>query len=152
MKLSLQRIFYGDKSTLGKLYIDDAFACFTLELPYKHGEPGSAIPEGTFPVELRPSPKFLASDDPWARNYAYRMPHIQNIPGRSLIMIHWGNEPENTEGCVLVGLGYRKDYVSHSREAFAGVFDRLLAGEDLTITVERVGTTQQAVQQAAIEG
>lgn len=120
MELILQRLHFTKLSTCGELTIDDDREIFlhTLELPVKDGKPGSAIPPGRYGIELSPSPKFMISTQPWVKSYAEKMPHIVGIPGRSLILIHWGNHPEDTDGCILVGLTHALDEVGDSRKAF----------------------------------
>src|SRR6266436_7240008 len=98
MNLELTRWIFTPESTEGELIVSD-LTLMTLELPVKNGFPGSAIPTGTYPVVLAPSPKFEAVRDSWVQNYAGTIPHIINIPNRTNILIHWGNSPENTEGC-----------------------------------------------------
>lgn len=141
MELILTSTDFDANSTEGILSIEgDSFHCFTLELPFTDGSPGSAIPAGRFPVVLQPSPKFEGSDDPWVQNYAAAMPHINEIPGRSLIMIHWGNEPHNTEGCVLVGETKGADFIGSSRSAFAQLYSLIrdsAAAGDCFITIKR---------------
>lgn len=129
MKLTLQRLVYTDASTAGQLFVNDEMECWTLELPHKDGKPGSAIPAGTYRVVLGPSPKFLQSNDPWVKKYAGKIPHIQNIPGRSNILIHWGNYPKDTEGCILVGRVHQPNFVGESRTAFAELHEKLIGTE-----------------------
>jgi Family of unknown function (DUF5675) len=140
MKLALQRLVLTPQSTCGNLYVNDALECWTLELPVVNGLPGSAIPAGTYPVVLAPSPRFLAlTGDAWVQQYAGAMPHIQPIPGRSLIMIHWGNYPSNTDGCVLVGKSHQSDSIGESRQAFSELYplikSAINSGEGVTIEV-----------------
>ena len=129
MKFTLERFSYGIKSTQGQLLVDGAPQCYTLELPYTDGKPGSAIPEGTYPVTVYPSPKF-----------GRLMPLIIGIPGRSQIELHWGNTPADTDGCVLLGKTTSADFIGESREAFdefwAKVQGALEAG-GVTITIKR---------------
>lgn len=125
MLLVLTRIIFSNRSTEGELDIDGGFECFTLELPVTDGKPGSAIPPGEYSVVFAPSPKFQKSADPWVKQYADAMPHIEGIDGRSLIMIHWGNDPNETEGCILVGLERNVDEVEHSRAAFSAMYDKI---------------------------
>ena len=107
MNILVQRDTFTDKSTTGTLYLDGKQFCWTLELPNKDGLPGSCIPQGTYPVTVYPSPKF-----------GRLMPLLQNVPSRSTIEIHWGNYPENTDGCILIGLTRDTDYIGESRMAF----------------------------------
>lgn len=150
MELTLQRIWAGTASTCGELTCNGS-KFYTLELPVRDGLPGSAIPTGRYPIELAPSPKFLATGehDPWVEIYAGQMPHVVQIPGRSLIMIHWGNTPHDTDGCILVGLHHDLDQVGESRKAFEQLFD--LIGEsaragDCWITVKDAPTTDLSMQ------
>jgi hypothetical protein len=118
MQLTLMRQPSTQISTNGALDINDAFECYTLELPVIDGLADSAIPAGIYPVTLGPSPKFLASPDPWEQQMGQCIPHIDNVPNRSAIEIHWGNTASNTEGCVLVGITTGPDSVGYSRAAF----------------------------------
>jgi len=128
MDLKLQRITFTDKSTIGELTLNGDKLCYTLELPVKDALPGSAIPPGLYPVLDLPSPRF-------GRN----VPHIEDIPNRSNILIHWGNYPTDTEGCILVGMTAETDFIGNSRKAFDllyGLFKTALtAGEDVRLEV-----------------
>lgn len=132
MILNLRRQAPTETSTLGSLYYDaadDVPACYTLELPLRDGLPGSAIPDGLYSIILAPSPKFQLEGrtDRWIAGYADRMPHIIGIPNRSLIMLHWGNLADETNGCVLVGTRAGANMVFNSRVAFEDIFPRIAA-------------------------
>jgi hypothetical protein len=111
MQMRLQRLTFTDKSTIGELYVNGDKLCYTLELPIKDALPGSAIPQGIYPVTNRYSPRF-------GRN----VPHVDDIPNRSDILIHWGNYPTDTEGCILVGMTAAQDFIGESRKAFDELF------------------------------
>ena len=135
MQLTLKRLWFTDESTQGELYIDGAFQCYTLELPNKDGLPGSCIPQGTYKIELQSSPKFELSTDPWVQQYAKQMPHLVGIPRRSLIMIHWLNTPEETEGCIGVGESYSTNFIGESRAAFEALFPKIATSEGCSIAI-----------------
>lgn len=107
MNLTLVRDTFTDISTTGELSIDGKPFCWTLELPNKDGLHGSCIPQGTYLVTAQMSPRFGRS-----------MPHLQDVPNRSSILIHWGNTAEDTEGCILLGGTRDKDFVGKSRQMF----------------------------------
>src|SRR5882724_4436104 len=116
------------------LYIEgtSSHECYTLELPNKDGKPGSCIPQGTYKVILNHSPKFSGDrtfDELTARmGLLPLMPEIVGIPGRSNIRIHWGNDPSNTEGCILLGETRSEDFIGESRAAFASFYAKLVLG------------------------
>ena len=128
MQLTLNRDTFTEVSTEGELTFDDGTGStfpvlYTLELPNKDGLPGSCIPAGTYPVILAPSPKFSLSNDPWVLRYSSVMPHIIQIPDRTLIMIHWLNTVIETDGCVGVGLSRAENFIGSSRKAFEMLWD-----------------------------
>lgn len=55
-------------------------------------EPGTPIPAGTYPIEVRYSPK---------RNCA--VPGLLDVAGHTDVEVHWGNFPEETTDCILPG-------------------------------------------------
>lgn len=71
---------------MGELFFGGEHECFTLE------RVGVAIPAGTYRLDLYQSPHFNRL-----------MPMLCDVPGRSDILIHWGNYPQNSDGCILVG-------------------------------------------------
>lgn len=148
MQLKLQRLYMDDTCTIGELTDGADLNLFTLELPVRDGLPGSAIPSGTFPLANRISPRF-------GRN----VPHVDAIPNRSNILIHWGNTATDTEGCILVGMSYERDnphFIGRSREAFDKLYGEftaaLVRGESVTLTVQGGQPTNAADVRAAATG
>ena len=130
MILKLMRLWFTDRSTCGELYIDNVRFSYTLELPNKDGRPGSCIAQGTYPVVA------------WmSRKFGRTMPLLENVPLRdpdAKIEIHWGNSPEDTEGCILLGNTRDTDYIGNSRMAFDNFWHKFmpaLSGGTVTITV-----------------
>lgn len=71
-----------------------------IESKKKYGN--TAIPIGTYQISMDVvSPKF--KDRSWAKPWKGKLPRIQNVPGYSGVLIHVGNKPEDTLGCILVG-------------------------------------------------
>lgn len=132
MNFTLQR-GAGTRSTPGVLYAEGMQQLYTLELPVKDGKPGSAIPAGTYKIERAPSPRFMLSIDPWVLGYAKEMPHLLDIPGRSLIMVHFGNYVTETDGCILVGLTRADNFIGASRDAFIKFYGMLDGDDDILI-------------------
>lgn len=106
--LVLKRIFQNDKYTIGKLYLNDTYLCDTLEPPKYVNHP--CIDKGTYRIGYQFSNKF-------GRN----MPFLLSVKGRVGIMIHYGNYPKDTQGCILVGRNLQKGSVSNSKKTFDNV-------------------------------
>lgn len=106
--LVLKRIFQNDKYTIGKLYLNDTYLCDTLEPPKYVNHP--CIEKGTYRIGYQYSNKF-------GRN----MPFLLNVNGRVGIMIHSGNYPKDTKGCILLGRNLAKGSVSNSKQTFQNV-------------------------------
>ena len=52
------------------------------------------------------------------------------------LRIHCGNTEDDTEGCVLVGLGRQEDRIVGSQLAFDGLMEKLQAAEgEITIDI-----------------
>lgn len=139
MKLLLKRILFNDTNTLGTLYIDGVFECYTLEDVVRErrgiavstwkikGE--TAIPVGTYKVARTMSARLKRI-----------LPLLIGVSGYAGIRIHPGNTEKDTEGCILVGQAKTEVSVTASRAAF-GILDQkikaaLVLGREVWITVE----------------
>ena len=116
MTLTVQREPTLDGATLGSLYLDGAWFCFTLEdrireqpgVPVEQWKvPGTtAIPSGRYRLVLSLSARFQRI-----------LPEVLAVPGFRGIRIHSGNSLADTEGCLLVGSGRSWGRVTGSRVA-----------------------------------
>ena len=113
MEMTLTRTAKRKDYTIGALNIDDEYFCDTLEPTWRDlgpGRPGhkiagrTAIPDGRYPVVVTWSPKFKK----W-------LPLLLHVPQFEGIRIHAGNTPDDTEGCILVGLRVKPGKVLDSR-------------------------------------
>ena len=120
MRLELLRVVLTPRCTVGVLRVDGVHHCFTLEDTVR--APGikvmkqTAIPAGTYRVEITHSPRF-----------GVEMPLVMNVPGFEGIRIHSGNTKDDTEGCLLVGrhvllTGTAEYQVTESRAAYVDLF------------------------------
>ena len=139
MNLELRRHPSSSNSTIGLLYIENIFECFTLEDVVREipGEPveswkipgKTAISAGRYRITVTPSARFKRD-----------LPLLNDVPGFKGVRIHTGNTSEDTEGCILVGDQMAADSVVQSRLAFAQLFDKLKAAlnnwEEIWITVK----------------
>ena len=131
MKMKLVRTWFTDKSTIGKLYIDDVFFCYTLEDVVRptgvkiKGE--TAIPYSTYKVIINHSQR--CDKD---------LPLLLDVPNFEGIRIHAGNAAKDTEGCILVGMGYNPsnpDFILDSRTALVHVMGVMLGKNGVTIEI-----------------
>lgn len=117
MKLTLKRIALRPTYTIGKLYIDDAYFCDTLEDTvrdinksgkFDNGEwkikGKTAIPYGTYEIKWTYSPRF--------KKYT---PQLMNVPSFEGIRVHAGNTSADTEGCLILGENKQVGKVLNSR-------------------------------------
>lgn len=112
MIISVRRTDYLEKCTIGQLYVDWVWKCYTLERPPHPITGKGCIPPGDYPVIIDFSNRFQRD-----------MPHILQVPGYQGIRIHPGNSDQDTEGCILVGLEWNGgDFIGQSKFAFDQIF------------------------------
>jgi len=127
MKLVLDRQDYTKESTIGKLFIDGVFECYTLEDVVRHGPKvfgETAIPQGTYEVIITQSPRFKRL-----------LPLLVKVPGYEGVRIHPGNTAKDTEGCLLVGTGHSANMVTDSKTAFNKLFAKLEKADKIELAI-----------------
>ncbi len=138
MKLKLVRKYRKETYTIGKLYVDGVYFCDTIEdkdrglddamglaeimIKKRYGE--TAIPYGTYKVEITYSPK-----------YKKLMPEIKNVKGFSGIRIHSGNTAKDTLGCLIIGRNTQVGMVTESRKTYNKLFALLKDAKDISIEI-----------------
>ena len=117
-EILLQRRFFKDTYTIGKLSVDGVPLCDTLEDVVRdlnhdgdlndegegkvYGQ--TAIPYGRYKVIVSYSPKFKR-----------RLPLLVDVPHFKGIRIHGGVHSGHTDGCILLGENKAKGKLSNSR-------------------------------------
>ncbi len=138
MKLKLLRDTFTDKSTIGKLFVDDVFECFILEDKVRDEKIKgvTAIPYGTYKIVVTKSERFSAH-----AGVDVYLPLLLDVEDFSGVRIHSGNKPEDTEGCLLPGAVKGNDVVTSSRTAFIKLNDKInkaiKAGKIVTIEITK---------------
>lgn len=142
MDIQVKRTVFTNLSTVGEMWIDGQFECYTLEDCTREilGKPvaewkikdSTAIPIGTYTVTIDQSTRF-----------GRLMPHILNVPGFSGIRIHSGNDAVDTEGCILVGQEKTTDFIGHSKAAFAEFYPKLEAAMPQGVKITISGLPDQ---------
>lgn len=154
MELRIERISVQTDYTIGRLLVDGVYFCDTME-PTDRGLVGTmtaeevravkrmgltAIPVGRYRVTLAVrSPKMSAKV-----TYRFcdgRLPRLVNVPGYEGILIHIGNFPRDTQGCILVGRNVERGKLLYSTQMFRRLYEVLQAavgrGEDVWAEVRR---------------
>lgn len=143
--IRVQREPSENGATLGALYVNDRFVCWTLEDAIR--EPSlrpiteqlgpwvaswkvqgrTAIPAGRYPVVIEYSPRFNL-----------KLPELKQVPGYSEVKFHAGNTAADTDGCILVGCDRDTATVGRSRAALADLLARLhgFAEEPIVVDIE----------------
>jgi hypothetical protein len=153
MELLLKRTVKAQDYTIGDLYIDNVFFCNTLEdtdrglsqtqslseILSKKVYGKTAIPYGAYRIDMDTvSPKF--KDRSWAKPYGGKLPRLMDVKGYEGVLIHTGNKPEDTLGCILVGINKVKGSVANSTEYFHKLMTVLLnarkSGESINLKIE----------------
>lgn len=126
MMLKLVRVTNAPDYTEGKLYVDGAHECYTIEDTDRFLEERgrsakiygkTAIPRGMYPVVISYSPRFKKE-----------LIEIKDVPHFEGIRIHTGNTAEDTEGCIIVGSMNESDddgFVGNSKKAYEKLHEKV---------------------------
>lgn len=125
MELKLIRETYSKDSTIGKLYINGVFHCYTLEDMVRDIKVQNltAIPKGKYEVIIN-----------FSNRFKQLMPLLLKVPNYEGVRIHWGNYSKDTEGCILVGSTKGVDFIGNSKQQYA----KLLSILKTAITKEKI--------------
>ena len=150
MKITIDRKWKKDTYTIGNLYVNGSLFCNTLEdrdrgikktdslatIKSKKIYGETAIPTGTYTIDMTVvSPKYAAVK--WYKNLCQgKLPRFNNVPGFEGVLIHPGNTPFDTNGCILVGKNTIKGQVTQSKDTFAKLYKRMKEAYDRKETIE----------------
>ncbi len=118
--LTLVRYTRTETAILGSLYLNGAFVCYTLENEAK------AIPCGMYTVQNSKSPK-LKRELP--------LLHNAKVPTSRGIRIHRGNTANDSQGCVLVGMGRSTEKSSVTESTNAEVMVTMLCRNETNLVI-----------------
>lgn len=128
MLIEVKRFEFKDTYTVGKMYIDNIYECYTLEDVVRTGAKvngQTAIPTGTYNLIINHSNRFNRD-----------LPLLENVPNFTGVRIHAGNTSAHTEGCILVGTTWSgKDFIGNSKVAFNKLFEKLKKAKKVTIKI-----------------
>jgi Family of unknown function (DUF5675) len=134
MQITVRRQVFTEQSTVGQMFINGKFECFTLEDRVRPAKIKSetAISAGTYQLVINVSARF-----------GIRLPLLVDVPEFSGIRIHPGNAAADTDGCILVGQNKSADFVGSSKLAFQALMPKLekaAALQKITIEIINDGT------------
>lgn len=143
MFMQLVRENDDGESTIGKMFVNGTFECYTLEDTFNEPKVWgkTRIPDGTYEIKLRDVGGMTKK---YASRYANHrgMLWLQNVDNFEWVYIHTGNNEEHTDGCILVGdilKSEGKQAIYKSRPAYQRLYKQVLEamdnGEDITIEV-----------------
>ena len=135
MKINIERYYFGADYTIGRLSINGQQICNTME-PHRidweteQKIPGkTAIPEGTYSIQILLSPKFKRL-----------MPYLKNVPHFRGILLHCGTTVKDSRGCILVGYNTQRGMLLKSREAFRKIMEKIeyarKSNQEITLTIK----------------
>lgn len=141
MKLKVVRETKTDISTVGSLFINDVFFCYTLEdkdrglkqsdsllfIQAKKIFGFTAIPYGFYKLTVNQSPKFKRM-----------LPRILDIKGFDGVLLHRGNTANDSLGCILIGYKKGENSIFESTKAETDLVNRLLLHNNDVHTIEIV--------------
>ena len=137
MNLELKRIFKGKDYTIGRLFIDRKYFCDTLEDPVRQLDSikdkiysKTAIPTGKYKVSMSVvSPKYsIRKSYNWCGG---RLPRLLDVPFFDGVLIHSGNTPDHTAGCILVGENKIKGQVINSMNTLKNLWVKLNVADEV---------------------
>ncbi len=123
--LTVMRFSDDGDTTVGLLYVNDEYFCFTLEDAHQDVKiPGlTRIPAGRYEVDFRQeetelTKKYRSSYPDW---FTFHL-QLYDVPGFSSVYIHAGGDHTDTEGCLLVSDSITvtdpKTFFTNSRNTF----------------------------------
>ena len=117
--IKLERFLFTEKSTIGELSFNGIKIGYTLEPSVSSKD---LIDEDTYSTSFAPTPswsRFFGDD-----RYLYQI-RLKDKNGRKGILVHIGNYPDDTQGCILVGTSYDCDALYCSTLCYEALVDFL---------------------------
>lgn len=129
--ITVLRYMDDGESTLGLLFYNQSFHCYTLEDTFRpvkiYGE--TRIPAGNYKLDFLRVDNELTLKYRTTRDWFEYHLHINDVPGFEGILIHTGSTHVDTKGCLLVASGIDASNatlnISNSRTAFELLYKKL---------------------------
>ena len=139
IKLELVRYPSTSNYTEGKLYVNEAYFCDTLEdqdrgleqtmsefeIQRRKVYGQTCIPSGEYVIILNKSPRFKKI-----------LPRLLNVKGFEGVLIHSGNTVQDSSGCILVGTKLSNGVIKDSRKALNALMEKLNNEKDIKLIIK----------------
>ena len=138
MTVTVKRKEFTEQSTIGEMFVNGVFLCYTLEdkdrglkdsdeievIALKKVHSKTAIPYGTYQCAFSMSNRFQRV-----------LPEVYGVKGFKGIRIHSGNSSADSEGCILLGNTKCKDFIGESRLAMSNFFLKVAPAKKFVLQV-----------------
>lgn len=122
---TLTRYNYGENLTQGIITSSNLYICDSLELPWKDNQTEiSCIPEGIYTIKSEVHPQ------------KGKVIRIYDVPKRSGILIHVGNDVSEILGCILPGVKFG-NRVQESKRHLEILVD-ILKGNEGSLEIKKI--------------
>lgn len=138
----VKRKWHTPHSTIGELYVNDQFVCYTLEDTLRAWgikvPSFTGLPCGTYKLDIRYSPKFK-KDLPviYTRKDSLNYYAEQGGISFKFALIHGGNSHIDTDGCILVG--YNKTDDGRIYNSAEDEITRIVKNGERVLTLKNIG-------------
>ena len=141
MIVKLIRKEFTEQSTIGEVFINGKFLCYSLEdkdrglkdsdqielIALNKVYAKTAIPYGTYRCLFTMSNRFQRV-----------LPEITNVKGFKGVRIHSGNTALDSEGCILLGMSKQKDFIGQSRTALSNFFLKVAPAKRFVLEITKI--------------
>jgi len=142
MKITVVRKYMKEKYTIGQMMVNGTYFCDTMEPACRglHSEMSeaeirevkkkgyTAIPTGTYNLTL----DVVSPANAKKKQYTFcqgKLPRLINVKGYKGILIHIGNFPSDTHGCILVGRNVERGKLLYSTVTFRELYRHIVMAD-----------------------
>ena len=127
-RIKLVRTTETDLSTISDLYLNSDKIGYALEPPWNDNkENASCIPTGLYTAFIRKKET--------STRWGYDTLQLQSVMARTAVQIHRGNEPGQTDGCILPGITKGADRVWSSQLALDKIMVEAVKANNITVEI-----------------